>query len=661
MPTRSASGRCSPLRVVCAAAALLAVTTTCGGDDGGEPDVRIWAPAYLGMGALWGIDLEERMTAAGIRAALVEEELAYQDVEPTLRAAIMGGSLEAELVAVPWAIGQRLLADGLLEEPYAQLFSSDDPDEAAALFGIIVAPPASAGSARAGRSSDATATGLEFVNGCLTPASKALVLRSRAVEAPSGGRAVMAPGSRPIFDLGDWSLIDGTLNASGTETVKLAQDKVEEMTIEAVTEKTTLEIIDRWAKKGGSYIGLSKHVSARGLAIKILGKAFGAISALMDYKSFLELLYNSVDTNDSTKDAYESAVETYASASGQIVDARSELFQIELGVIDCSLSGADALARLDELGELVTTYENIGRTALAEMANIHGELGPHAAEALDNSTTRFLTKWSEVRAAAQAKADSIKDLETTGTALLADDPNVSDDGWRAFAELLTGLDADNPFTHSNGVLMTTSDGVTDLVQVGGAKLDLSAEAAAYLFGPGGTFACGTGAIGTTLCGTDDIVAGPAFVAMTNFSDGALVDLTTDAQFGLVWDADGSEGNNYQAPASYPQDLFDDSDRWYEVLHDPDTGWALQATLARDGSFSSQVTAARAILNGTSLVFVIPAAELESGTPSFRVTAFRHNGDYGLNPPHDFNGDVYPLVGMPLASPSTNVFPARAAP
>jgi hypothetical protein len=35
-------------------------------------------------------------------------------------------------------------------------------------------------------------------------------------------------------------------------------------------------------------------------------------------------------------------------------------------------------------------------------------------------------------------------------------------------------------------------------------------------------------------------------------------------------------------------------------------------------------------------------------PRYRVTAFRHTGDYGMNPPHDWNGDVEPMVDVGLS-------------
>jgi len=134
------------------------------------------------------------------------------------------------------------------------------------------------------------------------------------------------------------------------------------------------------------------------------------------------------------------------------------------------------------------------------------------------------------------------------------------------------------------------------------------------------------------------------------------------QYGFPLDADGDTSNNYEASPSYPKDLYDDTDWWLELVRDGSSDtWSLGSTLARYGSTSPRTTASRIIVNGNSAVAIVPSAELESTSPGFRATAFWHTGDYGIDPPHDFNGDIYPAVGMPLLMPDPTVFVGREIP
>lgn len=622
------------------AAIAVALCIGCG-DDAPSPNLRIWAPAHLAVGALVELDLQDHLASAGIHAELDEPPLAFADIEPTVREALATGTLDAELIALPWGIAQRLEADGLVTIS-TQLFSSDDPDQASQMLPIVLARPAAAGARVV-----ATPPVPVFVDGCLTEASRLAL----------GAQRVSRLAVRP-----DVAVVDGALQASAEELVKLAGDKVveegENAGKEAAVKATVLALIDYWAKRGDKYVGLSRHTAARALAIKAVGAAFKAISAVMDYKAFLELLYNSVDTHDATKDAYESALELYATASGQIVDLTAEIVTIEAGVVSCELSGADALERLDEIAGLVTNYEMHARGAIAEMVNIEGDISPHLEEMLDNILQRYLASWRRVRMAAQAKVASIADGDAIISALIADDPATDELDWETFAALLTGQPVGNVFIHSNGVLMTTSQGQTDLVRAGGALLEVSSDATEHLFGPTGQFPCGTGPVATTVCGSLEIPPGRALILAMDLAAAVPLD---DAQYyhqiAAVFDGDGISSNNYRGSASYPKDLFDDTDMWFELRYAPGGTWEIHATLARGGVMSSRQTAARAFVRGSGTVFFIPTSELDLERPSYRATAFRHTGDFGLDPPHDFNGDVYPLVGEPLGLLATQTFQA----
>jgi hypothetical protein len=57
-----------------------------------------------------------------------------------------------------------------------------------------------------------------------------------------------------------------------------------------------------------------------------------------------------------------------------------------------------------------------------------------------------------------------------------------------------------------------------------------------------------------------------------------------------------------------------------------------------------------VVTGSELALLIPAAELPSATPGYRVTSFRHTGDFGLADP--WSADYHPDVGEPLPTAST---------
>ncbi|MGE0321243.1 MAG: hypothetical protein AB7K71_13035 [Polyangiaceae bacterium] len=617
---------------------------TCGGSDPADSGktnssaLRVWAPSRTGVALLFELDLRARFEQAGIQTALQLEPLEFGQIEDFVRAGIADGSLDADALMLPWGIAQRLLADGLILPPEVEMFSSTDPNEASELLGIVVARPAMFSQKR----TDLDSTP-QFDHGCLVPGS--------ASERP----VVTAQSSAKLED---WTLIDGVFEAGEKAVIDQATDTAIDKTVKDPLKKKGVALL---VKKLVQQLegDVVDHAIAQTVALRALSKALKIVDAGIDYYHFLQLLYKSVDTNDATLDAYESAVDTFAEASQQIVDARQEVFLIEGGVLDCSYSGPDAIMRLDELADLVKTYENVARGALSEMATIKGDVAPNVEESLDNAVERFVQKWAEVRKAAQAKADSVTPINETASQLVADDPNTPDPEWKAFVELFTGLDPDNPFTHSNGVLMTTSDGPTDLIGFGAAWLDVSAQAATFLFSDSGQFPCGNTPSAIVLCGSEPFPAGPALIGGMLLDSAVPSSGTQDYQLALVADGDGVSSNNYMASASYPGDLFDNTDQWFEFLFDHKTmTWTLKVTTARDGSFTQPASAARAILNQDALLFVIPASEFEAAAPEFRVTAFRHNGDFGLNPPNDFNGDVFPLVGDPLASPSTVTFMAN---
>jgi hypothetical protein len=127
----------------------------------------------------------------------------------------------------------------------------------------------------------------------------------------------------------------------------------------------------------------------------------------------------------------------------------------------------------------------------------------------------------------------------------------------------------------------------------------------------------------------------------------LFDTTHHYQYGFVFDADGDPSNNYEADASYPDDFFAGTDRWYEAAYTPSAGWSLKATDAT--TFAPVQTSARIALVNDTVTLLVPASEMTAESPRYRVTAFEHKGDYGIAEPHDWKGDVEPPVAEGLSS------------
>lgn len=172
------------------------------------------------------------------------------------------------------------------------------------------------------------------------------------------------------------------------------------------------------------------------------------------------------------------------------------------------------------------------------------------------------------------------------------------------------------------------------------------------------FPCGTSGGRTVLCGSQSVFPPGEYVTAAIVTVGAipLADAERLHQYGFVFDADGDASNNYQASSQFPNDFFDNTDRWYVASYSPADGWSLQVSDASGGSISSATSAARIIIEGQTMRLIVPATEFAISCPDYRMTAFTHTGDYGINPPHDWSADVEPAVALPLESTCVQ-FPA----
>ncbi len=169
----------------------------------------------------------------------------------------------------------------------------------------------------------------------------------------------------------------------------------------------------------------------------------------------------------------------------------------------------------------------------------------------------------------------------------------------------------------------------------------------------GDFPCGTGPNAFTVCPNIPLQpTGGDFFLVWNSLDAEvpLTDAEHQFQYGFVFDADGDTGNNYQGSGDYANDFYDDTDRWYSVEKTIGGAWTLKVTDARTGSgFQEIASAARVIIHEDAMLLMVPASEFADATPRYRVTAFAHHGDYGLNDPFYWSGDLAPPVAEGLAT------------
>jgi len=146
----------------------------------------------------------------------------------------------------------------------------------------------------------------------------------------------------------------------------------------------------------------------------------------------------------------------------------------------------------------------------------------------------------------------------------------------------------------------------------------------------------------------DPQAGDHLVAIARFGgDVPLADPGRFYQYGFVFDADGNPNNNFEPVQGFENDFFGGTDRWYSLEYAPGDGWTLTVSDARDNQVTEVASAARAIIRDDTILLLVPLSEFGDKTPAYRLTAFCHGGDFGLEPPHDWSGDLQDPVDEPL--------------
>ncbi len=162
--------------------------------------------------------------------------------------------------------------------------------------------------------------------------------------------------------------------------------------------------------------------------------------------------------------------------------------------------------------------------------------------------------------------------------------------------------------------------------------------------------CGMTDLGLVVCAepSSPIPETAEYLVVSNVTRGSipLNDPENYYQFGFVFDADRNEINNFDPHPNFPFDLYQNTDRWYSLEYSPISGWQLIVSRAR-GSISRVNSAARVVIRDNVLTLAVPLSEFEVENPLYRLTSYRHKGDFGLNPPFNWSGDLEPAVGQPL--------------
>jgi hypothetical protein len=207
------------------------------------------------------------------------------------------------------------------------------------------------------------------------------------------------------------------------------------------------------------------------------------------------------------------------------------------------------------------------------------------------------------------------------------------------------LPEENIVLHSNAVYTVIANGATDMIGIGKAEFTLTEEEYQQLFG-NTDFPCGEGAYGLTLCPDDAVEgAGDYYLLTAEFAgDVPHADAEYLYQIGFVFDSDGNVSNNYQPSSSWPADFFKGTDLWYVAQYAPGSGWTMSVSEA--GGSTLVASGARIIINGNAVVLALPASEISPSQASFRITAFRHDGSYGLSGGF-WNADLSTAVDAPM--------------
>ncbi|MBN4047483.1 hypothetical protein JYT71_00595 [Acidimicrobiaceae bacterium AH-315-P05] len=609
----------SPLILVCVIAASCSSSETAGepttssavdqtsstsgveaGSNSGETDaegfvgpITMWVPSSLALATF----IEVAVADAPFSVDVIEHQATYDETVDAARAALGADYL----VVVPATIGAALVesGDGFLG---ARLFEDEDPDLAATQLGVWVLRSefvSFLGFARGQTPSSDTQEVVEFV-----VAEEVAYMDSleQGLKFKTGGAAA------------------GTIAT------------------------VVIESAETFGTRGGG------SVAIRGVA-----KFAGPVAAVLDFlKTTHDFTVAAMDMIEAESNEIISLYDTGMSTAAIISDANRKLTALKEPLISGDVTAEDAqelvgalqrtVARASNLAvEASIDLEDLGEEASAAQINQlrerHlAEFNRTAADVIDEIDARP----SESSIVAGPGVDRIID----GSSRFAIDGNDVDP-LEAFAQMLTGVEAGNMSTHSNGRQTKTSEGGTDIIAIGqgwwaptigGATLDQ-------------LLPCGSGDSGVTLCG-GGTYDGSYVVAIANFGDLVAADSPLIYQYAWVFDRDNDPGDNYIAGGAFPKDTWDQSDIRYEVTS---RDGVLGLNVTEGPNFTVVDSAARVHVEANQIVALIPDPELgvdpDGSAVPMRVTSFWHRGDFGQGPDEEYNLDVFPVVGEPYWTPN----------
>ncbi|MEM9194660.1 MAG: hypothetical protein AAGF12_36110 [Myxococcota bacterium] len=179
---------------------------------------------------------------------------------------------------------------------------------------------------------------------------------------------------------------------------------------------------------------------------------------------------------------------------------------------------------------------------------------------------------------------------------------------------------------------TFRQNLIDIIGSSASELTVTQETADALFN-NSAFECGDDGSESgvrVVCGDSPppLAAGKLLRATMNLADLAPTG-NRDHSFiySLVLDSDGDPANNWQFNPPFDFDLFQGTDRWYQLVWDHRTqNWMLSATQIRtDQSTQTVPTGAWATIVDSHINFYVPEAEYDSAAVTYRLTSFGHDG------------------------------------